>query len=693
MNSTTQGNLSDVLEGIWQDPQAQIRHLFVLTYKFDAQQFLNLACSKTPEEDFQPGHKDWSKLSILRPLVVCDASAIGEHSGLPPFVEIHPWNHPGFGCHHSKAYCIITDTSVHLALGSFNLTRSGLFHNREVLEHFCWTKGEGAHPQILWRWTAFVRDMYLSRLQDSTASALLSITEALEQHCAALPAEASTPQEECALLTSGYGQSGLDALTALWQRWYGEEQPTNALAVSPFFDMHPVNSCITDDLAKHFPGLRALSIITDETEQSTLCQRHFGRLKGALYRIPVVLDAEEMREIQQRAADRHTSIIDQNITRKLHAKILLLDGPRGGIAYLGSANFTRNAWLGKNCELGVAWRYSADATPQDAIRTHLHVERKNRYATLPKEHPAEARKDEEEASSLWHDLYPKGIAHIVLRSDAAMQQARFQVMPHAEYPLHLKEYVIHWGDVLLGFNELQSQWLPPDQWKRLLLQNRYLRVEPQRQPETTNLLQFWLPFAFDGDIVAQGEALVLSNSQDWLLLHQKDTSVPGYGEQGFNEGETPDAPDDAFEGIGRAQNRVIAMQHTLTLFARVEERYKRLMHSALECPSEEERLHQIKRCFFPLNAFISLLHQELSKQSTDATFKIGELALFLCRLSGELKEREAYTIATDCLLPLLRRLDAILANIPPSISASSEHLRLQYIQFVRKQLAPFLEDA
>ena len=688
MNTITQGNLSGVLEKIWQDPQAKICHLLVLTYKFDAQQFLNLACSKPPEDDFLPSYRELSQLSLLRPLVICDATAIGEHSGLPPFMEIHPWNQPGFGCHHSKAYCIITDTSVHLVLGSFNLTRDGLFHNREVLDHFCWTENEGAHPDLLQEWTSFVRGVYLSRLRDSTASALLAVVEELERRCKKLSTATEAAQEECALLTSGYAQSGLDALENLWRRWYGEEQPHSVLAVSPFFDTQPVKGCVADELSKRFPGLCALTIVTDETEQPALCQRHFGALNGAYYRIPASLEVAETQEIQRRAAERHAAIIDQVITRKLHAKILVLTGHQGGLVYLGSANFTRNAWLGKNCELGVAWRCGADATPQADILAHLHGEQKNRHAELPKERPLRAGMDDEPA--LWHDLYPRGIAHVVLRADAEVQQARFQIMPHVEYPLHLENYSIRWGHTLLNFIEHHSQWLPPDIWKPLLLQARYLEFRPHHQPDPIKPLIFWLPFAFAGAIVAQGEALVFQNSLDWLLLHQSDASVPGYGDLGFNEGETPPALwDDALDSINRTQNRVIAMQHTLTLFARVEERYRRLVRKALECPTEEARLHQLTHSVRPLDAYTSLLHQELLQQPTDAAFKMGELALFLRGLAGELREQGEHTLAATCLFSLLHRLDVLLADIP----AEEEALRQHYLIFVRRQLALLWEDS
>ena len=686
MNSTTQGNLSEILESIWQDPKAQIRHIFVLTYKFDAQQLLKLACSKPPEDEFFPSYRELSQLALLRPLIICDATAIGEHSALPPFVEIHPWNQPGFGCHHSKAYCVITDTNIHLVLGSFNLTRDGLFHNREVLEHFCWSEGQQAHLQILQQWTDFVRRVYLARLKDSTASVLHIIVEELERRCEKYSASRVHTSEEYALLSSGYGQSGLNTLEALWRQWYGDDQPHTALAVSPFFDLRPVKGCVADDFVTRFPGLRALTIVTDETEQPALCQRHFSSLQGTFHRIPTTLDANEVQEIQKRAAERHTSVIDQFITRKLHAKILVLAGHGGGIVYLGSANFTRNAWLGKNCELGIAWRMPAGVNLQADILKHLHAEPKNRYSNLPKERPLRDGKDDE--PSLWHDLYPKGIAHVVLRADDAMQQARFQFIPHVEYPLQLEKYSIHWGNTHLRINGQYGQWLPPATWKHLLLQTRSLEVRPQHQPEPDKPVSFWLPFAFDGTLIAQGEALVFQSSQDWLELHQSDATVPDYGDQGFNEGETPsDAFDAVFDDIDRTQNRVISMQRTLTLFSGVEDRYRRIVRKALEIPEAEIRLQQLTRDTRPLAAYISLLQCELLHQPTDTTFTMGELALYLCRLTNEIQEQGEYALAEACIIPLLRRLDALLAGIP----AGEDALRRHYLTFVRKQAALFWE--
>ncbi len=68
MNTARQGNLSDILEDIWQDPQDRVRHMLVLTYKFDARQLLNLVCATPLEDDFQPRHNHLREVALLRPL-------------------------------------------------------------------------------------------------------------------------------------------------------------------------------------------------------------------------------------------------------------------------------------------------------------------------------------------------------------------------------------------------------------------------------------------------------------------------------------------------------------------------------------------------------------------------------------------------------------------------------------------------
>lgn len=564
-----------------------------------------------------------------------------------------------------------------MVLGSFNLTRDGLFRNREVLDHFCWQENDAPQSHILRQWLSFLKEQYLSRLQNSHASALKNIVELLEKRCSSWLAAAGADEENSALLTSGYGGAGLDALAALWRHWHADAQPDWALAVSPFFDVAPMHGCLADDIARAFPGLRELTIVTDETVQSALCKRHFGSLQGRFFRIPSTLSATEEGDIKKRAAERRISVDDQKYQRKLHAKILLLQSAQGGLLYLGSANFTRNAWRGKNCELGVALRLAPGEDPRESILRHLYVENIDRFAELPKERPlAEGTDDEPDE---FHSAYPSGIAHIVFYSDEDSQNARFRIEEHSGQNLNLNEYAVSWETCALSFDGNHSQWLPADVWKPLLAQGRFLSFRPRKQPGSDKELIFWLPFAFDGHIVNLGEALILPTSLDWLLLHQVGEKILVYGGPGFNEGENLD--NDFDDDIGRQKNRVIAMQHALSLFARVEERFARLVQQILNRHTAEEREHMLtSHVLRPLEAYAVLLHQESHQNLTDSIFKLGELALFICKLIRESPE------AVDSLLPLTHRLEALLNSFQQD---KSDPLRRRYITFVLGSLKPY----
>ena len=169
MTATNYRSFRDIAAGIFsrrhEDP---VRHILVLTYEFDDQQLQNLVCGNDLEADFELRRAQLKVHCDILPVVIYDSRKTPEAPKLPQFLELHPWKSGAWSCHHSKAYLVVTSTRVHLVLGSFNLTFTGLFRNREVFDYFCWGGNASdevprSDPRLLLEWTDFLKRFCLPR--------------------------------------------------------------------------------------------------------------------------------------------------------------------------------------------------------------------------------------------------------------------------------------------------------------------------------------------------------------------------------------------------------------------------------------------------------------------------------------------------------------------------------------------------
>ena len=331
-------NFSDIVsEVLVHQNDDPLLNILVLTYEFDDAQLLNLTCRRELDEQFEPRQSHLKLLSDIRPLVIFDARKTKQFSGIPQFLELHPYKTKSFACHHSKAYLIITRKKIRLALGSFNLTHTGLFCNREVMQSFCWSADEHERDagQILSEWTVFLRDHYLPMVANSSKSALTSIIDILSDRVKVLDLVMATSNH---ILHSGYdSNSGLDSLRSSWQKWFPDIQPDSLFVISPFFDETPQNGSVADRFSDYFPSLSGMSLVTDQKLLPFLSKAHFGTgnniVKRSMHVIPTGISTDESSRIEKRAG---ISVKDRVIIRKLHAKLLLLRTGDKAIAYIGS---------------------------------------------------------------------------------------------------------------------------------------------------------------------------------------------------------------------------------------------------------------------------------------------------------------------------------------------------------------------
>lgn len=657
---------SEVLTLLDDDP---IEHFIVLTYEFDEQQLLNLVVLRSLEEEKEIGKSGLKLLSSIRPVVFFDARKTKPFGRLPQFLELHPCKTAGFSCHHSKAYCIVTRKTIRLAVGSFNLTFSGLFRNREVIESWCWRFADSPDTHLLFEWIDFLKQHYLTESQESSASALGAALLTIEKRTSGWQ-KPTEPTNH--FLASGYGnENGIDALVAQWNRWFPDQGPNHLFVVSPFFDEAPQGNSIAAKLVERFPLLSDIEVVTDESAFNNLSQMHFGpvakRNRATLHLIPESLSDSERQRIERQAAGKTKDLV---ISRPLHAKILILSSEGGiGLAYLGSANFSLKAWLGANREFGLVWRVDDAPSLRNGVLSALSVSPEDRFNELPPLPPEKPPKADEE-SVPDDSLFPDFIDHIVLEPIDGVSQLGFRI--NGSDISRLAEYDVQWADLKLKFVDGRSQIIRLDDFRNVLLGGRTIEFKPCSDATKS----FWFPFQYAGELVAEREALMHSSSWDWLNFYLN----PDY-EGGDEEPESlpksgslllappPASPID----VDRDANCVIAMQRYLSLFSRIETTFETRLTSVLKLEDMVAREHALKtQVLDPLAGLAALLQGEPFKRPEDRLFKLGELKLLLSSLS-----RRAPAALHGTFAQYLSHL--VTAMIP---SQGRDLLSSDYIRFV-----------
>ena len=716
MTAPSYRSFRDITAGIFSrrndDP---IKHIFVLTYEFDDQQLQNLVCGNDLETDFELRQAQLKVLCDIRPVVIYDSRKTPEAPKLPQFLELHPWRSGAWSCHHSKAYLIVTATRVHLVLGSFNLTLTGLFRNREVFDYFCWGGDASdafprSDPRLLREWTDFLKRFCLARLRESSHSALLAITETIEGHLSSLPEPAGTPVEH--LIVSGYSEpgmdsrrAGLDQLAQRWAEFYPGELPFAALAVSPFFDLQPGTGegGFGAALRARFPSIERLSVVTSEPAAKGLSKRHFGGVnRGELFLVPELVTEEERKNLAVDSGGQGDSLQGAEIHRKLHAKLLVLQGKSGCMVYFGSANFSAKAWLGANFELGLVRRVEAADSLRQSILRGIGARPEDRFAMLPETLPVAAAAPADEEDYAEDGYFPGFIEMVSLQPGVEPENYRFvfelvAAINGADAGT-LDDYEISWGNIRLQTARadgpvILSQELPRSEFRRLLVGGRNLCLKHRLHRNHA----YYLPFQYHGELVAERESFVHPTSWDWISFYLN----PASGTAGvvtpceFVPGEVSGEhlPDSSLFVVEREKNPVIAMQDYLSQFSRVEREFaarrKRIDSLPAARRIEELRGHIAE----PLAALSRILMREVPAQEArpadsldSAAFKLGELVLLARRLAKGLAGPES-ALFDAWILPVATVLRgwtgaAGAASAVPRTERREGSLLADYVRFV-----------
>ncbi|MDM8088041.1 hypothetical protein QUV44_07525 [Parasutterella secunda] len=340
-------SLSHRLEEI-KDDKKRILSAVMLTYEFDSDLLKLLV--ETSLLDLN-GSEDVECLRMegQLPAVIFYHPKREQKGSLPSNVELHFWKgEQAFSCHHSKVYAFIfDDMSAELIIGSMNFTKSGLFSNREIFWDFNVSKHCRQDVPIFVQWLDFVKKQLIARAPESPIlnSYLDNLTEIIhseglkEDICVGAPC----------LINSGYNRdcNGLQRLSQ-----YTNEQliPVKLVVVSPFFDKAESTKQVIDNFISEFPKISQVTVFSNNWPNTF--SREYNKLKVQRYYVPQKI---EQREIDLLIEYYGSELQIDDKMRELHGKLLmLLDEDGNGVIYAGSANFSSNAWCGKNYELGVA---------------------------------------------------------------------------------------------------------------------------------------------------------------------------------------------------------------------------------------------------------------------------------------------------------------------------------------------------
>ena len=358
----------------------EIEHLLVLTYEFDDQQLINLVSGRSLEEDYQIRMSQLKIIASLRPVVLYDSQKTREFNALPHFLELYPVHNRGFSCHHSKAYLLVTRKSVRLLIGSCNLTRSGMFRNREVYKGFLWNSETTNDSGVLSAFTGLPGKGYTQELGSEGTDAVAPIISNIRTKMGEWAMNGNSNLDYHSLLMSGYSEhpTGLEQLRSHW----GDRKLRKLFVVSPFFDQGR-HACLAHEICREIGTPEELCIVTDEKNKGTISKYHFadGISNKILRLIPTEITESERSRIQK--ANNNRSVKDLALERPLHAKILVLVSDKYGLVYQGSANFSCKAWQGQNRELGIVnWESNPEALIADICRK-LGACGNNVYDILP----------------------------------------------------------------------------------------------------------------------------------------------------------------------------------------------------------------------------------------------------------------------------------------------------------------------
>ena len=610
-------SLRDVFETIADEARNNpVRHIVALTYEFDDQQLINLLVGRPLDELYEPCGFDLKRIAELTPVVVYDARKTREGQATPHFLELLPVQMPAYTCHHPKALLVVLERSIHLVIGSMNLTRTGLLTNREVFLHLRCNRLETADATVFQEFFSLLESGYASFESEPLARTIAAARDRL-----AIWNQTAVSTQH--LVSSGYGNTGMECMRRLWSE-DGRGPALAVLAVSPFFDRASSRRILASELRANFGHFDKLTLVTDASARAHLARSHFAQVaEPVLQLVPAELSQAEMERIAR--SNDLADLGQRIIQRKLHGKVLALHDGARTLLYVGSANFTCKAWLGENQELGVAWFVDGPWTELvDQICAGFSAAPANVFSFLGDQPDEEAQEDEDyESCAMWPDF----VQGVTLEYTVNRQALQFMVRGQE---LHrLSQYEVYWGRERLFFDAGVSQPLAASTLFGRLLGGRNLAFRPLALPET----QHWIPFRHDPKLFAERASMVHLSAEEWMSYQLGlESSSPLHPNEFDPDGEESDDDSDSDEEEisyvrgDREANAMVRMQTYLSLFARIEHDLVRRAQAVLARPEHERESAWRDEVAAPLRTLTRVLGRTAGSMSeAEAVFKLGEL--------------------------------------------------------------------
>jgi hypothetical protein len=340
------------------------------------------------ETDFLPSvfglgawdDQSWAtRIALEKRLFELDAAVIlteaRRYRGRPRSLrlDVRPAVSPRGSVLHAKVTLLLFERAVRLIVGSANLTKQGYRENREVIAVLTATQKTKKEAALI---TQGLLGMESSLSSWLTPEAHKLIRRSIETVQPWLNGNADSDTT----FTWSNGQ------TRLWREFMGRwpvGEPVKRISIlSPFWSQ---DASLT--LTAFLTQLKNVGSLASDAEVRLLTDA-FKNPNGEL--IPVLPPAYAGQDWQALGVKATAQPVNPEVhpeelggmegftgTRALHAKVVLVEGTRSGLAYLGSANFTAHGWGfipgqgNANTEAGVILRRSLHSSDFDSVLPDL----------------------------------------------------------------------------------------------------------------------------------------------------------------------------------------------------------------------------------------------------------------------------------------------------------------------------------
>ncbi len=306
------------------------------------------------ELDFLPSvfglaaRSTWAtRISIEKHLSELDARAVflteaRRYRGRPRSLqlEVLPAVSPRGSALHAKVTILAFDRAVRLIVGSANLTERGYRRNREAVAVLTATEDFPEEAAIISQALLGAERALSSWLSEDARKVIRQAHDTLEPW-------AGNRLSGDTVFCWSHGQ--LKLWRAFLSRWPANEAVTRLSILSPFWSE---DAGIT--LKAFVAEIKRLGILAAEAEIRLLTDVYEGPNGEVLPVLPAGYATYDWAALGVEVTAQAVSpkvhpeevggIEDFTGKRDLHAKVLLLEGAKNGLAYVGSANFTAHGW-------------------------------------------------------------------------------------------------------------------------------------------------------------------------------------------------------------------------------------------------------------------------------------------------------------------------------------------------------------